>query len=196
MGKAFAQAPWRAPPEVTIEDRETAMNHHNKILLKNSEQSVLDGHLRRRSPWCLGECLPTLPVPRQSSRGSRESKKRPCGYEQDLRSLFHQRCCDVDQWTRETGLDIAVSLSSMVTSGGARHGAWANAFRLSQFLAKVPGTNRTCVRYSTNDAATSTSGRERLVWMVTDGGASLLDLCRSLYMESAPVSLHILCCVG
>ncbi|KAJ5227661.1 hypothetical protein N7489_008369 [Penicillium chrysogenum] len=39
--KAFAQAPWRAPPEVTIEDRETAMNHHNKILLKNSEQRPL-----------------------------------------------------------------------------------------------------------------------------------------------------------
>ena len=36
--KAFVQAPWQAPPEVIIEDRETAIDRHNQILMRDSRE--------------------------------------------------------------------------------------------------------------------------------------------------------------
>ena len=33
--KAFVQAPWQAPPEVIIEDREVAVDRHNQILMRD-----------------------------------------------------------------------------------------------------------------------------------------------------------------
>lgn len=39
--KAFVLAPWQAPPEVIIEDREAAVNNHNQILTKDPEERPL-----------------------------------------------------------------------------------------------------------------------------------------------------------
>ncbi|KAJ6168289.1 reverse transcriptase [Penicillium chrysogenum] len=39
--KAFVQAPWQAPPEVIIEDRETAVKNHNLILTKDPRERPL-----------------------------------------------------------------------------------------------------------------------------------------------------------
>ncbi|KAJ5144461.1 reverse transcriptase [Penicillium atrosanguineum] len=39
--KAFVQAPWQAPPEVMIEDREVAVERHNQILMKDSRERPL-----------------------------------------------------------------------------------------------------------------------------------------------------------
>ena len=39
--KAFIQAPWQAPPEVIIEDREIAVERHNQILTKDSRERPL-----------------------------------------------------------------------------------------------------------------------------------------------------------
>ena len=35
---AFVQAPWQAPPEVIIEDKEVAVERHNQILTKDSRE--------------------------------------------------------------------------------------------------------------------------------------------------------------
>ena len=39
--KAFVLAPWQAPPEVIIEDREVAVSHHNQILTKDPRERPL-----------------------------------------------------------------------------------------------------------------------------------------------------------
>lgn len=39
--KAFVLAPWQAPPEVIIEDREAAVNHHDQILIRASSERPL-----------------------------------------------------------------------------------------------------------------------------------------------------------
>ncbi|KAJ5819485.1 hypothetical protein N7474_005076 [Penicillium riverlandense] len=39
--KAFVQAPWQAPPEVIIEDREVAVERHNQVLMKDSREKPL-----------------------------------------------------------------------------------------------------------------------------------------------------------
>lgn len=39
--KAFVQAPWQAPPEVTIEGREVAVDRHNQISLKSTKERPL-----------------------------------------------------------------------------------------------------------------------------------------------------------
>ena len=36
--KAFVQAPWQAPPEVIIEDRDIAVDRHNQILMRDSRE--------------------------------------------------------------------------------------------------------------------------------------------------------------
>ncbi|KAJ5506147.1 hypothetical protein PEX1_013920 [Penicillium expansum] len=39
--KAFVLAPWQAPPEVIIEDRDVAVDRHNQILFKTSRDRPL-----------------------------------------------------------------------------------------------------------------------------------------------------------
>ncbi|KAJ5215347.1 uncharacterized protein N7498_001754 [Penicillium cinerascens] len=39
--KAFVQAPWQAPPEVIIEDREVAVDSHNNILMGDSRERLV-----------------------------------------------------------------------------------------------------------------------------------------------------------
>jgi hypothetical protein len=182
---------------------------------------VFDGHLRRRLPWCLDECLPTLPVPGQSFRGSREGHRwrRKPGKRADASRLprklwpgtgrvgrhssivggtanagpvrsrravsltilfiviviggrcnsmfpptmLRRRPVDEREWSGWSPMEAQAwktggcltTLSSMVTSGGACHGAWTNAFRLSQSLAKVSGgvvVKETALRLRTGPA--------------------------------------------
>jgi hypothetical protein len=76
-------------------------------------------------------------------------------------------------------LFTAMSLSSMVTSGGACHGVWTNAFRLFQFLTKVL---EGAVRHSPAsigvhpDQSLSSNGRRRSIV----GGTASVGPVRSL----------------
>lgn len=49
---------------------------NNLIVAFHCDLPLLDDHFWRGFSWCLDECLSTLPVPRQSSRGSCQASAR------------------------------------------------------------------------------------------------------------------------
>jgi hypothetical protein len=86
--------------------------------------SVFDDYLWWRLPWRLDECLSTLPAARQSTRGTGLRTGPTFAVPP---TMLRSRPADERDWSGWTPMEAQ------------GHGAWMNAFRLSQQLAKVPG---------------------------------------------------------